>query len=205
VLQKELADIAEFEANGGKVRADEKAAYDKNRPEMENGVEGIKMALKTLKDYYASSGKDSSGASGIINLLEVAESDFSKGLAEMIATEESAAASFEQMTKESAILKVTKEKDVEFKSKEAASLDKSVTEYTSDLDNVQSELDAVLEYFGRINDQCVAVAETYAERTARREAELAGLKDALQILESESALVQRHAVRRTLRGGVLAA
>ena len=88
---------------------------------------------------------------------------------------------------------------------EAASLDKSVTEYTSDLDNVQSELDAVLEYFGRINDQCVAVAETYAERTARREAELAGLKDALQILESESALVQRRAVRRTLRGGVLAA
>jgi len=119
----------------------------------------------------------------------------------MIATEEAAAASFEQATKENAILKVTKEKDVEFKSKEAASLDKSVTEYTSDLDNVQSELDAVLEYLGKINDQCVAVAETYAERKARREAELAGLKDALQILESEAALVQRRAVRHTLRGG----
>jgi hypothetical protein len=157
--------------------------------------------LKTLKDYYASSGKDSSGASGIIGLLEVAESDFSKGLAEMIATEESAAATFEQETKENAIVKVTKEKDVEFKNKEAASLDKSVTEYTSDLDNVQSELDAVLEYLDKINDQCVAKAETYAERKARRESELAGLKEALQILEGEAALVQRTAVRRTLRGG----
>jgi len=203
-LQNELAELAKAQVNMDKVRADEKNAYDKNRPELEQGVEGIKMALKVLKDYYASSGKDSSGASGIIGLLEVAESDFSKGLAEMIATEETAAASYEAETKENAIVKVTKEKDVEFKTKEAASLDKSVTEYSSDLDNVQSELDAVLEYLDKINEQCVAKAETYEERTARREAEISGLKEALEILSSEAALLQKSAVRRTLRGGKLA-
>jgi len=205
VLQKELADLAAAQANMDKVRQDEKAADAKNRPEMEKGVEGIKMALKVLKDYYASSGKDASGASGIINLLEVAESDFSKGLAEMIATEEAAAAAYESETKENAIVKTTKEKDVAYKTKEAASLDKSVTEYSSDLDNVQTELDAVLEYLDKINEQCIEKAESYADRKARREAELSGLKDALQILESESALLQKRVVRRTLRGGSLAA
>lgn len=36
-------------------------------------------------------------------------------------------------------------------------------------------------------------------------AEIAGLKDALQILESETALVQKHSKRKTLRGGLTVA
>ncbi len=33
-----------------KIRADEKAVYEKNKPKMEQGV---KLALKILNDYYA--------------------------------------------------------------------------------------------------------------------------------------------------------
>merc|ERR1719213_1393074 len=97
---------------------------------MEQGLEGIKLALKVLREYYAKGSflqvsKAEGAASGIIGMLEVVESDFSKGLAEMIAIEEQAAAEYEKLTKENEIAKVTKTQDVQYKSKEAKSLDKA--------------------------------------------------------------------------------
>merc|ERR1719345_453093 len=95
VLQKELAEVAKAQAEMDKLRAEEKAAFDKNSAEMKKGVKGIQLALKVLNDYYAKSDKSHSSAdgagSGIIGLLEVCESDFSKGLAEMTSVEQSAA------------------------------------------------------------------------------------------------------------------
>merc|ERR1711924_40349 len=80
-----------------------KASFDKNSAEMKKGLEGVKLALKVLNEYYAKEGKSHSSAdgagSGIIGLLEVCESDFSKGLAEMIATEETAVNEYETETK----------------------------------------------------------------------------------------------------------
>merc|ERR1719502_1218776 len=104
-LQKELAALAKAQAEMDKVRSEEKAAYDTNKAEMEKGLDGIKMALKVLNEYYAkeSAHESADGAgSGIIGLLEVVESDFSKGLAEMIATEESAVSEYESLSKENA-------------------------------------------------------------------------------------------------------
>merc|ERR1719473_2180366 len=53
VLSKELADLAKSQAEMDKVREEEKAQFDKNKPEMEEGLEGIKLALKVLREYYA--------------------------------------------------------------------------------------------------------------------------------------------------------
>merc|ERR1719321_271965 len=163
------------------------------------------MALKVLNDYYAKADKahsSSDGAStGIIGLLEVCESDFSKGLAEMKAAEESAIGAYEQESKENEIEKVTKEQDAKYKTKEAAGLDKSVAELSSDKEGVQTELSAVMEYLKKIEEECVAKPETYEERKERRENEIAGLKEGLQILNEETAdaLVQLTS-KRVLRG-----
>merc|ERR1719174_2134001 len=110
-----------------KIRQEENAAYSKNKPEMEKGLEGISLALKVLRDYYSKEDGDhdaaGGAASGIIGLLEVAESDFTKGIAEMTAEEESAAAAYEKETKENEVLKATKEQDKKYKTKESAALD----------------------------------------------------------------------------------
>merc|ERR1719468_887477 len=141
---------------------------------------------------------DEGGGAGTIGLLEVVESDFSKGLIEMTSIEEAAQAAYDTETRENAIEKVTKERDIKYKAEEATGLDQATAEATSDRSGVQEELDAVLEYLKGIEDRCIAKPESYEERVARREAELAGLKEALSILENETSFLQLK--KRTLRG-----
>jgi len=204
-LSAELADLAKSQAEMDKVREEEHAEFVKNKDEMDKGIEGIKLALKVLREYYAKKDKGhesaDGAASGIIGLLEVAESDMSKGLEEMISAEEQAATEYEQTTKENEISEATKEQDVKYKSKESKGLSKAAAEATADREGVQEELDAVLEYFAKIKEECIAKPEPYEERKKRREAEIAGLKEALAILEGEAVLLQtkRESQRRHLR------
>merc|ERR1719258_426107 len=118
---------------------------------------------------------------------------------EMTSTENTAVSEYETESKENAITKATKDQDVKYKTKEFKGLDKASTEATADKAGVQEELDAVNQYYSGIKARCIAKAETYAERVKRREAEIAGLKEALTILEGEAVLLQRKS-KHTLRG-----
>jgi len=207
-LQKALSELAASQAEMDKLRGEENSAYVSNKADMEKGLEGVKMALKILSEYYAQDAahEAAKGAgANIIGLLEVVESDFSKDLAEIEAAEESAATAYDKQTKENSIEKTSKEKDVEHKTGESAYLDKESASLSTDRATVQAELDAVLEYLSKIKAECTEVAETYAHRKERREAEIAGLKEALATLENETAFVQRRALRRRFRGGPLLA
>merc|ERR1711957_1036637 len=122
-LSKELGDLAASQAQMDKMRAEEKAAYTENEAETSKGLDGITLALKTLKEYYAKADSSSEGAAGgIVSLLEVCESDFSKQLAELRATEDSSAKEYETESKENEIEKATKGQDVKFKTKESVQL-----------------------------------------------------------------------------------
>merc|ERR1719245_890712 len=148
-----------------------------------------------LTEYYAKDdkahGAAEGAATGIIGLLEVCESDFSKQLAEYIGAEESAQAAYDQETKE---------QDVKYKTKESKDLDKATAEATSDRSGVQTELYAVNKYLASLHDQCDETTEPYEEQVRRRTAEIAGLREALTILEGEAALLQQSAKRKARRG-----
>merc|ERR1711956_118155 len=203
-LEKSLSALAKAQAEMDKIRLEEKEEYTKAKAAMDAGIKGVQLALKVLREYYAKDkahAADEGGGAGIIGLLEVVESDFSKGLIEMTSTEEAAQASYDQETKENEIEKVTKEQDIKYKTEEATGLDKATAEATSDKSGVQEELDAVSEYLKGIEDRCIANPETYEERVRRREAELKGLRDSLAILEEETSesLLQLSS-KRALRG-----
>jgi len=209
VLQSALSQLMNSQAEMDKLRGEENTVYTTTKADLEKGLNGIQLALKVLNDYYAKDAAHvsaSGSSSGIIGLLEVVESDFSKNLAEVVSTEEAAFAAYEQESKDNAVEKVTKEKDVEHKIKESAFLDKESAALSADRLNVQAELDAILEYLSKIEAECTEVAETYADKKAHREAEIAGLKSALDTLESETSLVQKRVAHRRFRGtGILAA
>merc|ERR1719393_1062999 len=201
------------------IRAEEKAAFDKAKAELELGISGVQKALGVLKDYYQGAAfvqgstnfdafmqqpappKKHSAASGaggsIIDILEVCESDFAKNLAAEEQEEADAIEVYEKTTQENKLSTTMKSQDVKYKTKEFKGLDKSITDLTGDKDTTSTELSAVLDYYGKIKGRCIAKPETYEERKARREAEITGLKEALSILENETAFVQhrKHSLR----------
>lgn len=192
-LEKELAQIARSQFEMDALRGKEKAAHDKSKPELEAGVEGVKKAIAIIKDYYGGNGGGS-----IINLLEVAESDFSKLLSDLTADEAAAVRDYETESYSNEMQKNLKGQDVKYKTKEAAGLDKGVAELKADRAGVQSELDSVLEQLSKLNDMCVAKAEPYADKVARRNSEIAGLREAMAVLDDMS-LLQKSS-KRALRG-----
>jgi len=120
-LQKGLGDLAAAQAQMDKVRQEEHAIYVTDKADMDAGLEGVKLALKVLRDYYSNADKShdaaEGGAGGIVGLLEVVESDFSKGIAEMSSAEQTAQREYDTETKENEIEKATKDQDVKYKAK----------------------------------------------------------------------------------------
>ena len=105
-------------------------------------------------------------------------------------------------TYENKVTKTKKDHDLKYKTAEVKSLAKAVAELSSDKETLGTELAAVNEYYAKLKDRCIAKPETYEERKARREAEINGLKEALQVLESETAFVQRNMRRKHMRGSL---
>merc|ERR1719453_403004 len=141
-------------------------------------------SMQTASRSQAASG-GSGGGLAIIGLLEVCESDFSKGLAEAEAEEDAAQDKYEKLTQENKVERATKDKTVASIATEIARLEKKNAEFTGDRTEVQQELDALLEYYAKLKKQCVAQPETYHDRVARRKREIEGLQQALNMLMSQ--------------------
>jgi len=213
-LSSQLAALAKTQAEMDNVRRETNGDYTTAKADLTAGLTGVRKALSVLKDYYGGAAAmiqddsqlksfmqqpaqpeqhaKSSGAGGsIINILEVCESDFATNLAKEETEEADAAAEYEKMTQENKVTTAMKTQDVKYKKAEAASLDKTISELSSDRDTTNTELSAVMEYYGQIKGRCIAKPETYEDRKGRREAEIKGLKEALSILQGEAAFLQR--------------
>jgi len=220
-LESELAALTKLQAEMDKIRQETHADYMKAKDELELGLKGVRMALGKLREYYGGAAllqdgsqlaalmqqpapppahKKSSGAGqGIISILEVCESDFAENLAKENTQESDAQAEYDKTTQENKVTKTLKEQDVKFKTQEIKSLGKALTELSADKESAESEHAAVMEYYEKIKERCIAKPESYEERKKRRQAEIAGLKEALSILENETAFMQRKS-RRHMRG-----
>merc|ERR1719217_774139 len=207
-LQAELAALAKTQMEMDKIRHEQHEDYLQAKSDLTQGLEGVRKALGVLREYYGGAfvqqpplpkthEKASGAGSSIIGILEVCESDFAHGLAKEESTEADAEEEYQKITQENKVTKTLKTQDVKYKTGDYKGKDKETEE---------TELGAVLEYYAKLKDRCIAKPETYEERKRRREAEIAGLKDALNILENETVEMkasmlqrQRHGLRGTGR------
>merc|ERR1719487_1208875 len=130
------------------------------------------------------------GSSGIIDILEVCEADFSKDLAGEEAAESDAAEAYDKQTQENKIQKTMKEQDVKYKTQEFKALDAEIAEVSSDKRTASEQHASVMEYYGKVKDRCIAKPSTFEERSKRREEEIEGLKESLAALDEEIAFTQ---------------
>merc|ERR1719507_2248496 len=214
-LEAELAELMKSQAEMDTIRQEEHAAFLQAKDDLTVGLSGVRQALSVLRDYYASDAalvqqpampalhtKASGAGTSIIGILEVVESDFATGLAKEETQEEDAQALYDETTQKNKVTKTMKDQDVKYKTAEVKSLAKAIADMSADKETLGTELAAVNEYYAKLKDRCIAKPETYEERKARREAEINGLKEALQVLETETAFLQRNNRRTHMRGAL---
>jgi ribosomal protein L17 len=211
VLQEELAALANEQATMDKVRQEAHAVFVEEKATLDKGLAGLRKATQILKDHFGAASaslvqqpaqpaghQSDAGAGGsILSILEVAESDMAKELIKVETQEADEATAYEETTEANKLTTAAKNQDVKYKTQEAAGLDKSITELSNDRDTSSSELSEVSAYYTKLQGRCVAKPVPYEEKKKAREAEIAGLKEALNVLENEAALVQ---TKRSLRG-----
>merc|ERR1719464_2239323 len=183
-LQAELAALAKDQAEMDRIRQESHADYVTAKADLELGLSGVRKAVGLLRDYYGSASllqddgkfgafmqqpaapethsKAQGAGESIIDILQVCESDFATNLAKEESEEADAQSEYEKITQENAVTKTTKDQSVKYKTQEAKAQDKTSAEYSADRETASAELAAVLDYFGKIKDRCIARPETYA-------------------------------------------
>jgi len=192
-LTEQMAEMDASQAEATKVRQEENEVYVKASSDYKDSTDAVANAIQVLQAYYSQgsfiqqapefgSGKtDIAGT--IVSMLEVAESDFTRLLAEADASESAAKTAHEKLAHENAVARAANEQEVKGNEDEVKALEMSLLNYKEDKSASSKELDAVMDYLEKLKPQCESKVMSYAERKNRREEEIAGLKEALEILE----------------------
>merc|ERR1711879_949129 len=90
---------------------------------------------------------------------------------------------YDQFMTDSKVDKAQKTADIEHKTAKKQDEEQALTVKKKDLAGTQKELDAALAYFDKLKPSCVNTGESYEDRVAKREEEIASLKNALETLE----------------------
>merc|ERR1712226_1669443 len=186
-LQADLAALAKLQAEMDATWEEQHAAFVQAKADLELGLQGVRQALTVLREYYGGAAalvqqpqparpelfaKAAGAGNSIVGILEVVESDFAKNLAKETTEEDDAEADYQKTTQENKVTKTMKTQDVKYKTQEFTGLDKAVADMKADRDTANTELAAVMDYYGKVKDRCIAKPETYEQRKARREAEI---------------------------------
>ncbi|CAD7922510.1 unnamed protein product [Amoebophrya sp. A25] len=153
--------------------------------------EACGKAVEALQEYFA--GSDSGGASGsgvadqVISLLETAEADYAKSKIDVTNLEQGLVAAYkEKMQDYKEEIAVTKQ-TIKGLAQQVVTLEKSIGDTETDETNALQEEEAAHGYVDKIKEECETKASTFEERQRRRQDEMDGLKNAIEILEGETA------------------
>lgn len=196
-----IAAIDKQNAESTEQRNAENAQYKVDKKDQTESIAAVQKAVQVLNEFYSGSSfiqqepstgpsfgseKGDSG-SNIIEFLSVAESDFSTLLAETESNEAEAQAAYDTLMQKNKVSKAEYTASIKGMKSEVKQLNVAIQDNSSDLQVENTELSAILEYIEKLKPQCENKAMSYEERKQRRENEIAGLRQALDILSGEEA------------------
>jgi chromosome segregation ATPase len=195
-LTTEIAEIDAGMKEATTLRMSQKEEFDASSAEYRQSADAVANAVQVLQTYYSQGsfaqtqqapelgGAKSDIGSTIISMLEVAESEFTQLLSEATAAENASADAFKKLSEKNTLSRVAKMDEVKGKGAELKTIEMNLLNYKEDRETTGKELDAVLAYLDKLKPQCETKVVSFGERKARREADIAGLKEALAILSA---------------------
>jgi hypothetical protein len=212
-LQVEISELAKSLNEATELRNKEKATNTKALADATQGLNGVKKAMKILKDFYDNAfiqtdykppkgdasgntvgdlapdtfGGDFKGnqgaASGIIGQLDVIKSDFEATIDSTKTDESDAESTFNDYKSETDTDVEEKETSIKEKESEKTENEVNLSDAKDDLKE-HTELKAdALKELGKLNPACVDTGSDYEEKVARREQEIESLKNAYMIFD----------------------
>lgn len=202
-LVTEISELDRATAAATKLRTEEHANNRQAYKDYKEAGKAVEAAIAELKSYYKSlslvqkSARTAAVGSrrqpefgdakadvghSVISILENSLREYSRMAVEILASEKDAEDSFKAMMEESKVSKAAKQAEIRAAQSEIRSLAVSMDASGDDYKMVGQELDAIGAYIDKLKPQCEAQAVNHQEQVKKREEEIAGLKEALNII-----------------------
>merc|ERR1719161_1704966 len=208
-LTEAVAQLDAAVAEATSIRASEKAKNTETIKDAKEAQVATANAMKVLKDFYAKAAQATSlvqteakegqpavfddkpytgmggDAGGVVGMIEVIASDFSRLEAETTAEEEQSQKEFTEFSRDSEMDKSSKTSDINHKTAKKTDQEGALTNKRADLAGTQKELDSAMKYYDKLKPQCIETGVSYEDKVAQRKEEIESLQDALRILNGE--------------------
>jgi hypothetical protein len=166
----------------------------------------VAQALTVLKEVYAKAREAKSGvqqspsedapgtwdkkytgqqgsSTGVVGMIEVIQSDFVRLETETASEEASSAKEHQQFLDDSNEDNAVKNAEISHLKKRIAKNENNKNSAQKELNVTEEELSAAMDYFEKLKPTCMPEPVSWEERKAKREEEIASLKEALTILD----------------------
>lgn len=176
-----------------KIRNQENTDNTATIKDAEESIEAINTAIGVLQEFYGTaallqeSAKQPQGESAgiIIEYLQTAQEDFEKIRQETETAERSGKDDYEKDMQAAKVSLTKKKALIEGKTQERAGLKVAIGQISDDLANATKAWEAATSYLKNKKEECSNKAMSYEERKRKREEEIAGLQEALEILSAD--------------------
>jgi len=188
-------------------RQKEKAKNTETIADSAAAIEAVEMATSILKDFYGKAAKatallqgpadeappswdepmtgNQGAAGGVMGMLEVIHTDFTRLNADTTSSEDQAAEEYDSFMATSNEDKQMKYDDRLAKSREQTAKEFDLGNTEKDLKATHGELDAAVAYFDKLKPDCIAEGLSFEERFQARQEEIESLNEAYKILAGE--------------------
>lgn len=205
-LSNDISNLAAEQARVAKQMAEATAQRSKEKSENEHalsdaqvGIKAVKQAILVLKKFYekqagfvqtrqAPEMKEYKGmeSNGVMKMLEVIQADLMRLEQETMEEEQQAAASYKSdMASCKADMKVKKDTQ-KTKELDMQQAEFELSQAMKDLRATNEKLVAATAYYEELKPSCLEVHVSYKDRVAKREQEIAALKEAYDVLDSKA-------------------
>jgi hypothetical protein len=194
-LSDEIAEIKGQQAEATKVRGEEKATNAQTVADAKEAQVAVSRATEVLKEFYSTVDEAliqepykgmMAESGGILGMLEVVLSDFARLESETSAAEDQAASAYAKFMDESNESVAVKDTTMKHNDNRRQQAEENNRKVKKELKLTQEELDAAMDYYGKLKADCIDTGLSYADRVKAREEELQSLKEALAMLDEQN-------------------